>query len=179
MSTYLLACHEQRHLGPMGSTVKDVALLLQAIAGYDGIDDRQLGAPIPSLLPNYLSALPKATTTESELPLTGTKIGLLKEAFTSQFLSVEVDKVIRSATEKFKDLGAEVVKVSVPGHLHGGPLMQILNRLGSSQARQGKATARRAVYVNSYFDKLLPWDQEKWDKVHSFVQRCVVTFAAF
>jgi len=153
----------------MGSTVVDVALLLQAIAGYDGIDDRQLGAPVPHLLPNYSSAV-KRPFSKSSMPLAGIKVGLLKEGFQSKYLSPHVDLLVRNAIYKFQDLGAEVVQVSIPGHLNGGALMHVLNKLGSSQARLGRATARRGVYVNGYFEKLLPWDQEKWDEVHSFVQ---------
>ncbi|THU76578.1 amidase signature enzyme [Dendrothele bispora CBS 962.96] len=159
------------HVGPMGSTVADVALLLQAIAGYDGIDDRQLGAPAPHLLPDYLSAL----KLHNSLPLSGVKVGFLKEGFQSKFLSPYVDLVVRNAIAKFRDLGAEVVEVSVPGHLNGGALMHVLNKMGSSQARLGRATARRGVYVNGYFEKLLPWDQKNWDKVHSFVQGTAIS----
>ena len=63
------------HIGPMARTVSDVAVLLQAIAGYDDLDDRQLGAPVPSALPSYISAIELPPTA----PLTGITVGVLKE----------------------------------------------------------------------------------------------------
>lgn len=151
----------------MASTVRDTALLLQAVAGYDDLDDRQLGAPRPSALPDYISSLPSPTAV---LPLAGMKIGILKEGFASKSLAPDVQAVVESAISKFTELGAEVKEVSVPMHSKGGSLMHILNKMGSHQARQGRSCAYRGVYVNEFFEKLMPWEQSKWDTVHSFVQ---------
>ncbi|KAF8916577.1 amidase signature enzyme [Mucidula mucida] len=155
------------HTGPMALTVKDTALLLQAVAGYDDLDDRQLGAPYPSALPNYIAALPSPDELK---PLEGMRIGILKEGFATKYIAPDVKAIVESAIAKFTELGAEVKEVSIPMHAQGGSLMHILNKMGSHQARQGRSSAYRGVYVNEYFEKLMPWDQHKWDTVHSFVQ---------
>src|SRR4029077_15836126 len=41
------------HAGPMASTMEDLALLLEAIAGRDGVDSRQAMAGTPSSTPKY------------------------------------------------------------------------------------------------------------------------------
>lgn len=149
------------HVGPMAATIKDAALLLQAVAGYDGLDDRQLGAPLYNNLPLYIP-------TSSDL--SGMRIGVLKEGFTSLYISPEIEQVVRSAIEKFKDLGAEIKEVSVPAHSQGGSVMHVINKMGSHQTRQGRAVGAGGLYVNDFLEKLIPWKQSKWDKVHSFVQ---------
>ncbi|KAK0498835.1 amidase signature enzyme [Armillaria luteobubalina] len=149
------------HVGPMAATVKDAALLLQAVAGYDGLDDRQLGAPSYDNLPLYIP---------TSHDLSGLRIGILTEGFTSVHMSPEVEQVVRSAIAKFKDLGAEIKEVSVPTHSQGGSLMHVINKMGSHQTRQGRAVGARGLCVNGFLEKLLPWEQSKWDEVHSFVQ---------
>ncbi|KAG7095818.1 hypothetical protein E1B28_006517 [Marasmius oreades] len=160
------------HIGPMARTVPDTALILQSIAGYDGIDDRQLGAPAPDNLPSYIAA----TTNLSPLnPLIGIKIGVLKEGFSSSYLAPDVETVVRAAIDRFTSLGATVIDVSVPDHPKATSVMHVVNKLGSSQARLGRANSRRGLYINDFLDKLLPWDQEKWDKVHSFVRGTAIS----
>ncbi len=140
----------------MATIVKDAALLLQAVAGYDGLDDRQLGAPSYETLPSYIP---------TSCDLSGLRIGVLKEGFTSIHMSPEVEQVVRSAIAKFKDLGAEIKEVSVPAHSQGGSLMHVINKMGSHQTRQGRAVGARGLYVNEFLEKLMPWEQSKWDEV--------------
>ncbi|PZQ76326.1 MAG: hypothetical protein DI563_07330 [Variovorax paradoxus] len=52
-------------VGPLARTARDCALLLQAIAGHDGVDATSLPAPVP----DYLAALPGAAE--------GSRIGVL------------------------------------------------------------------------------------------------------
>ncbi|KAF7328915.1 Amidase signature domain-containing protein [Mycena venus] len=152
-------------VGPMAQTALDVALLLQATAGYDNIDDRQLGAPLPTGVPKY-----------SELLLNGRKdgvkglrIGILKEGFASSSLDKAVDDKCRSAITKFVELGATVEEVSVPLHLMAPHINHILNKFGSSQTRQGRQVSRRGLYVNEFWEKLIPWTQEKYEKAKYYV----------
>jgi amidase len=109
------------HLGPMARTAEDLALLLQAIAGYDdGLDPRQrTDAPVG----DYVGAARGAD-------LTGTRVGLLREGFDRPGLSTTaVDQAVRAAAQGLTALGATVVEVSVPEHLlamdmHGALLLQ-------------------------------------------------------
>ncbi|KAK7025456.1 hypothetical protein VNI00_015984 [Paramarasmius palmivorus] len=160
------------HVGPMGRTVADVARLLQAITGPDGIDDRQLGTPNVKSNPDYYAVCLPDSRGDA---LSGVKIGVLQEGFASRHLTPDVEEVVKSAIKNFGALGASVVDVSVSGHLRSGSLMHIINKMGSSQARLGRANARRGLYINDFYDELLPWSQEKWDKVHSFVKGTAIS----
>ena len=94
------------HLGPMARTVSDTATLLTAIAGPDGLDPRQAGAPGGI---DY--------TQDLDAGVRGKRIGLLREGFELPGLSEpEVDAAVRRAAQRFTELGAEVVDVSVPEH---------------------------------------------------------------
>ena len=58
------------HIGPMARTVADCALMLEAIAGEDGLDPRQVGVRTPALRRRRSSAAP-----------TGLRVGILREGF--------------------------------------------------------------------------------------------------
>lgn len=94
----------------MARTVLDTAALLQAVAGYDGIDDRQLGAPAPDQVPHY----PDLVLSYRKQGITGMRIGVLKETFEHPDLVEGVSKLVRAAIEGFVRLGATVGEVSVP-----------------------------------------------------------------
>ncbi len=94
------------HLGPMARTVHDTAVLLSAIAGPDGSDPRQAGAPSGI---DYTDGLDDGVS--------GKRVGILREGFAVAGLSEpEVDDAVRRAAQRFTELGAEVVEVSVPEH---------------------------------------------------------------
>ena len=98
------------HLGPMARNVDDVALLLEVIAGRDGLDARQGNTPFS--LHSYKKQLHK--------PARQLTIGVLKEGFGWQGISDgAVDDRIRAAADEFSRLGARLVDVSVPMHVHG------------------------------------------------------------
>jgi amidase len=150
----------------MARTVSDVALLLEAIAGYDGIDDRQLGAPARQLVPKYSSDL----LAVRETGIKGFRVGVLKEGLNIPNLQPEVRTLFNLALDRFKALGADVNEVSVPGHTHGGVAAMVLNKMGSGPTRQGRQTSRRTLYLTEWFNKLLPWDADKWSRAHPFIK---------
>ncbi len=94
----------------MAANVLDTARLLEAIAGYDGIDDRQLGAPQPQNVPHYVDSILSARSKG----LNGTRIGVLKEAFDPYGLAPTVQRLVRQAIQRFSDLGAVVEEISIP-----------------------------------------------------------------
>ncbi|KAK4700934.1 amidase, partial [Phenoliferia sp. Uapishka_3] len=152
-------------VGPMARSVSDCALLLEAIAGCDGIDDRQLGAPLPADVLKYSELLEAGR----EKGVKGMKIGVLKEGFGHASMDSEMEKVCREALKKFEELGAVVEEVSIPLHANSGSMCHVLNKFSSSQTRQGRQAGRRGLHMNSYWAKLLPWDQGKYDKAKYFV----------
>ena len=82
------------HTGPMSRNVSDNALMLEVIAGPDGLDPRQVGV----ITDNYTKAL---TDEINKL-----RIGVVKEGFGLPNSEPEVDELVRKGAEKFKKLGA-------------------------------------------------------------------------
>jgi amidase len=92
------------HVGPMAATVRDIALLLAAIAGPDGIDPRQLDVTVG----DYVGALDQGVE--------GLRIGILDEGFLWPRAEPEVADAVRNAAEGLRALGAVVEDVSIPLH---------------------------------------------------------------
>ena len=100
--------HTLDHIGPMANSVADVALLLEAMAGADGVDPRQRNVRTD----HYTEGLAGGVR--------GLQIGVLKEAFGWPDRSEpDVDAAVRAAAAVFEDLGAVVQTVSVPMHRDG------------------------------------------------------------
>jgi aspartyl-tRNA(Asn)/glutamyl-tRNA(Gln) amidotransferase subunit A len=87
--------------GPLTKTVRDAALLLNAIAGPDPQDSTSLNEAVP----DYTASL--------NGELRGVRLGLPKE-----YMIDGIDAQVRTAVEKavthFQSLGAEIVDVSLP-----------------------------------------------------------------
>lgn len=88
-------------IGSLTRSVRDTAMLLRVIAGYDRRDSTSLDEPVP----DYLQTIDRGVK--------GMKIGLPKEYFT-EGLDRDVDKAIQEAVRVFKDRGAQVVDISLP-----------------------------------------------------------------
>jgi len=94
------------HTGPMTANVADNALLLEVLAGPDGLDPRQY-APKVSRYTETLGAGVKRL-----------KIGLLKEGFAAPNMQEGVVAKVKAGAERFAKLGASVSEVSIPEHAH-------------------------------------------------------------
>ncbi|KAI1388180.1 amidase signature enzyme [Hypoxylon trugodes] len=113
------------HCGPMASSVRDTALLLTVLAGYDGFDPRMTPeTPLRSAVPQYHALLDEhiskrtaAGTWTPQAAARGLRIGVLKEAFEIAGIDAEVASVIRKAASRYTSLGASVAEVSIPLHL--------------------------------------------------------------
>ena len=122
------------HLGPMARTVADLALLLEVLAGPDGLDPRQSAGLTGE-------AYSRALTGDVH----GLRIGVVAEGFGWPELSeAAVDASVRSAADALAQLGAEVTPVSIPWHrdgrhiwnaiaIEGATLLMVLgNSMGSN-----------------------------------------------
>jgi len=89
------------HAGPMGRRVKDVAILLQAIAGYDPLDPASVDIPVP----DYMA--------EIDNGVRGWRIALANDAFLTR-ADAEVLEAIHTAAQVFSGLGAEVIPTGLP-----------------------------------------------------------------
>jgi aspartyl-tRNA(Asn)/glutamyl-tRNA(Gln) amidotransferase subunit A len=88
-------------VGPITRDVRDCALLLQAIAGYDPADSTSVNTPTP----DYQASLTG--------DLQGLRIGMPQEYFI-EGLDDDVRKALEQAAATYRDLGAEVIEVSLP-----------------------------------------------------------------
>ncbi|AOY91823.1 amidase [Cupriavidus sp. USMAA2-4] len=95
------------HTGPMTRTVADNALLLEVIAGPDGLDPRQYAPRVA----RYTEALGKGVA--------GLRIGVVREGFGHANSEPGVDAKVRAAARRLAQLGAEVEEVSIPMHADG------------------------------------------------------------
>jgi amidase len=136
------------HTGPMTATVEDNALLLEVLAGPDGLDPRQYGAAAKP----YREALGGGAT--------GLRIAVVEEGFGHSQSLPQLDAIVREAAERFKGLGAAVDTVSIPMHREGsavwlpiaaeGALMQMMFGNGFGFNWQG-------LYVTSMVDFHSSW----------------------
>jgi aspartyl-tRNA(Asn)/glutamyl-tRNA(Gln) amidotransferase subunit A len=92
--------------GPLGRSVKDAALLLQAIAGHDPRD--QTSSPRP--VDDYLSGL--------EGGARGLRVGVPRE-WLAGGLDPGVERCVRAALQAYERMGARLVDVSLPHSRYG------------------------------------------------------------
>ncbi len=93
-------------IGPMTNSVEDAAVIMDTICGHDVADSTSLDLPAT----NFAQAVRDTDVTS----LKGVKVGLPKEYLEAEGLSDEVKKAMDSALAKVKELGAELVEVSLP-----------------------------------------------------------------
>ncbi|KAF8168450.1 amidase signature enzyme [Crassisporium funariophilum] len=162
-----ISSNEWQHdyAGPMCRTVADTALLLQVIAGADGIDDRAgVGCPLPADVQPY-STLLEFPGTDEATPLKGKKIGILKEAFNMPVLDPRVGEKVKEAARLFERLGAVVEEVSVPMHSIAPTIWMAANRCVGGRTRLGEQAGHRQYYLNDLHEKMYPIKQENWEKL--------------
>ncbi len=100
-------------IGPMAHTVADLALMLQVIAGHDPLD----GTSTPQPVPDYSAALTG--------DIRGLRIGVPQEYFV-EGIDAGVEQITREAIAALRDLGAELVDVSLPHTRYALPAYYII-----------------------------------------------------
>ncbi len=136
------------HAGPMTANVRDNALLLEVIAGEDGLDPRQY-AP---RLDRYTDALGRGVS--------GMRIGVVREGFALPNSETDVNAKVRAGAERFRQLGATVEEVSIPMHLQGQAIWTPIALEGLTDIMMngnGFATGWRGLYVTSLLDYHANW----------------------
>ena len=88
------------HIGPFGRSVKDVAVLLSAIAGHDPLDSTSAAVPVP----DYASEL--------DGDLKGFKIGVPREYF-GEGLSSGVRACVDAGLQVLSKMGCEIVDITL------------------------------------------------------------------
>ncbi len=136
------------HVGPMTRTVADNALMLEVIAGEDGLDPRQ-----------YAPKTDKYTLAIGQRAK-GMKIAVVKEGFGHENSEPEVDATVKAAAETYAKLGAKVDEVSIPMHSAGAAIWTPIFLEGATALMmKGNAygTNSDGLYVTSLLDAHSGW----------------------
>jgi aspartyl-tRNA(Asn)/glutamyl-tRNA(Gln) amidotransferase subunit A len=88
-------------IGPLTKDVRDAALLLGVIAGYDEMDSTSVDLPVP----DYTKSLVK--------DVKGVRVGVPREYFVKG-IDKEVEDAVRKGIDVLRDLGAKIVDISLP-----------------------------------------------------------------
>ena len=99
--------------GPMARDVRDCAILLENMAGFDAKDSTSLDLPVP----NWEAALSS--------DLKGKKIGIPKE-YRVDGMPAEIEALWEQGIAWLKDAGAEIVSVSLPHTQYALPAYYIV-----------------------------------------------------
>jgi aspartyl-tRNA(Asn)/glutamyl-tRNA(Gln) amidotransferase subunit A len=99
--------------GPMARTVKDTALMLQQMAGFDPKDSTSVNEPVP----DFVSAVGQS--------IKGLKIGIPRE-YRLDGLDAEVDAVWQHSAAMLRDAGATIVDISLPHTKYSLPVYYII-----------------------------------------------------
>lgn len=101
-------------IGPFTRTVKDNALVLNAISGHDPKDSTSYNGETP----DFTEGIDKGVK--------GLRIGVPKEYFNEDAKETGVIDSVRNALKLFEELGAEIVEVSLPHSRYGIPAYYII-----------------------------------------------------
>ena len=136
------------HVGPMTTNVADNALLLEVLAGEDGLDPRQYNVRVDK----YTSALGRGVA--------GLRIGVVTEGFGFAVSENDVDQKVRQSADRLRALGATVEEVSIPMHLDG-PAIWTPIALEGLQAQMmygnGMGFNWKGMYTTSLLDAHANW----------------------
>lgn len=131
-------------IGPITKDVRDAALLLGAISGYDSMDSTSVRADVP----DYTKAL--------ESGVKGLRIGVPKEYF-AQGVEGVISDAVRAAVDKLTELGATAEEISMPNSEYALPAYYIIAPAEASSnlarydgVRFGHRTKRATNYVELF-----------------------------
>ncbi|HEX8534562.1 MAG TPA: Asp-tRNA(Asn)/Glu-tRNA(Gln) amidotransferase subunit GatA [Allosphingosinicella sp.] len=99
--------------GPMAQDVRDCAIMLEAMAGFDPKDSTSLELPVPQWEANLAA------------DVRGKRIGIPKE-YRIEGVPEEIDRVWDQGIEWMREAGAEIVEVSLPHTRYALPTYYII-----------------------------------------------------
>ncbi len=138
------------HTGPMARTTRDCALLLDVIAGPDGLDPRQSAALQPQRYSELLEQGAK-----------GLRFGVMKEGFELPNADPEVNGLVRVSVQRFTGLGANVRDVSVPLHPFGRAVWVAIAAEGGLDV---VANAMGTNWKGHYTTELVEFYTRRWQE---------------
>ena len=90
------------HIGPMTRTVRDNALLLGGMAGYDPRDPTSADQPVPDFCADL------------EAGVAGLRIGIERDYFFYDGVMDEIREAVEAVIAEYQGQGVEIVEISVP-----------------------------------------------------------------
>ena len=151
------------HVGPMTRTVHDNALLLEVIAGTDGLDPRQYD-PQPS---RYTEVLGQS--------IANLRIGVLKEGFGRPESEPDVDDKVREGIERLRKLGAQIKDISIPDHTFAVDVWTVITAEGLQDLMmEGNCGGSnyKGLYLPSLMDKFSTWNYRS-DELSDSLKVCM------
>jgi amidase len=151
------------HLGPITANVADNALLLEVLAGADGLDPRQYKPK----LERYGEAVGRGCRS--------LRIGVLSEGFGRPESEPDIDRKVRAAAELFKGLGAEIEDVSVPEHRAAPDYWTAITVEGLQDQMMhgnGAGTNYRGLFQPSLIDHFANW-RSRADELSPSLKTCM------
>ncbi len=89
-------------IGPLAKDVKDCAILLNTVSGYDNNDSTS----VPEDVPDYTDSLKKG--------LEGMTVGIVREYGATKGLNKDVSDAVNNAVSIIESLGAKCIEVTLP-----------------------------------------------------------------
>ena len=133
--------------GPFAKTVKDSALMLQSMVGYDVNDSTSVDKPVPNWYGNINGSLK------------GKKIGIPKE-YNVDGISSEISAIWQKGAQWLKEQGAEIVDISLPHTKYALPVYYIIapaecssNLARYDGVRYGHRTAQKFSTLDEMYEK--------------------------
>ena len=136
------------HAGPITRTVADNALMLETLAGPDGLDPRQSGAPSQP----YMKALNRGAF--------GLRIALVSESLDRPGAEPEINTRIREAANRLAENGVEVNEISIPLHAAGAAIWTPIFLEGATELmmrQNAYGTNMKGVFLESLLDVHSRW----------------------
>lgn len=151
------------HVGPITASVRDNALMLEVLAGADGLDPRQYAPRTDT----YTRTL--------EHGVKGLRIGILAEGFQLPNQDPRVADRVREAIARLESLGATIDDVSVPEHPLAGALWQPIGCEGlTAQMMLGNGMGFnwKGLYDVALLDRHAKW-REHADALSATLKLCM------
>ena len=147
--------------GPMASSAEDCALLMNVMAGFDERDSTSLEREKEDY------------TRDLDQPLAGLKIGLPREFF-AEGLSSEVAQAIDAAIAEYKNLGAQMVEVSLPNMGLSVPVYYVLAPAEASSNLSRFDGVRYGHRASDYKDLLDMYEKSRAEGFGAEVKRRIM-----
>lgn len=130
------------HVGPLTRSVRDSALMLQAIAGYDPLDSTSVSVRVPDY----------PATIEDEIH--GLKMGIPGNYYFDH-LDPQVDKSVHQAITTLKELGIEAKEVSITS-LEYASTLRIISAVENLAIHEKLIRRHREDYGSDVLYRMLP-----------------------